>query len=90
MQILVRLHDLYPQAASLPNKKKQLPLHLALRGGAPVPTVELFISWYPDGARVVDKAGYVPLHYACEYNAPVSVINALLKAGLPELEPKLT
>ena len=58
---------------------RRLPLHEALRRGAPADLVYTLLELYPLAAEAEDTEGNLPLHLAMQYNAASDVVRIILQ-----------
>jgi hypothetical protein len=58
-----------------------LPLHVAIRWGAPVEVVTALLEAYPDAATIPTHSYYLPCHYACDYGISSEGMKMLLRCN---------
>ena len=58
---------------------RRLPLHEALRRGAPADLVYTLLELYPLAAEAGDTEGNLPLHLAMQYNAASDIVQIILQ-----------
>ncbi|KAK3288892.1 hypothetical protein CYMTET_3646 [Cymbomonas tetramitiformis] len=76
----------HPQAASVRDKRRRFPLHLALSGVPNKPSfqpssakVQLLLEFYPKAANTPDDTDRYALHYICLWESMLSNIGKVLK-----------
>ncbi|RHY30058.1 hypothetical protein DYB32_004652 [Aphanomyces invadans] len=60
LALLERLIEAYPEGVQVPNKAELLPLHIAIRARAGVPTLQLLLTAYPESIWVETPSGTPP------------------------------
>ena len=64
---------------SVPNSKKQLPIHIATQNSQNQPeTIAILQQAMPRSLEVLDDDGMTPLHYACQRTTDVALIETVL------------
>ena len=61
-------------------KWSQLPIHAAIRYGAPKKIIETLLELYPFSVRISNDRKRLPLHLAMKFGAPDTIVNVLLQA----------
>lgn len=77
VEVIERLLESYPEAASMTNNYGNLALHFTAWKKGPLDCMRLLLQVFPEGAAQRNNHGNLPLHYAAHYNAPIDVVEAL-------------
>lgn len=90
-QVVAPLLEAYPEAASVANSGRSLPLHVASEVypckddcGTYVAAVKAILDAYPQGARIADATGNLPLHRAAGAPGGALDICELLHDAYPD------
>jgi hypothetical protein len=70
----------HPDAAKAMTKDHMLPLHLALKAGAPLEVLQLFLAACPEAVKEKDGQSLLPLHWAVQNQATMDIVHVLLAA----------
>jgi ankyrin repeat protein len=74
------LLEMWPEAASQPDSKGRLPVHVALELPFSHEIFEVLTDCYPEGLETFDNQGFLPLHTACMYQTSTTeVLETLMK-----------
>jgi len=75
---------IYPQAATMRDRKGMLPLHYACGNHSSHTVINMLIIAYPQGAEERDVYGKLPIHHACQWGASSSWVISMLTTVYPE------
>jgi hypothetical protein len=77
--LAVILHS--PHWATRVNSMEDVPLHVAIRRGAPVEVVTALLEAYPDATRIGDRDDELPCHFACCFGISSEGMKMLLRCN---------
>lgn len=77
LDLVMLVHETYPEAIAGKDKIGRLPLHYACRFDASKAVVDYLIQQYGNAVRIQTSEGVLPLHYACR-NQSVDVVHDLI------------
>ncbi|RHY06475.1 hypothetical protein DYB37_002463 [Aphanomyces astaci] len=77
LTLLECLVEAYPEGVQIPNKAQLLPLHIAIRAGAGVPTLQLLLTAYPDSIWVETPSGTPPTLLGVQSNLSSDCLDLL-------------
>jgi ankyrin repeat protein len=76
--VVQALLNVQVDAVSCVDENGDMPLHQAIKLGAPAGSVEAILYSWEDAAKAKDKNGYLPLHLSIKHSAPGDTIVKIL------------
>lgn len=83
-ELIELLLFIYPQAATMKDRKGMLPLHYACGNHSSYSVINMLLIAHPQGAEERDVYGKLPIHHACQWGASSPWVIGMLLTVYPE------
>jgi len=83
-ELIELLLFIYPEAATMKDRKGMLPLHYACGNHSSYSVINMLLIAHPQGAEERDVYGKLPIHHACQWGASSPWVIGMLLTVYPE------